>query len=268
MLGGKITSALAISIAIGSVLTTAAMAADLAVPMTYKAPPAGLGYNWTGFYAGLNAGGVWNYDPGAPICLNPAGVSNGAGCHVVPTNSNINTAGFIGGGQIGYNWQLQHWVLGIETDLQGSTINGSQSYSGTLLGIGAANTTGTSTANEKLDLFGTVRGRIGYAWGPALLYATGGLAYGHAALNSTFTFASGVSYLASGNTGLVGGTVGGGLEYAFNGHWSAKVEGLYYNLGSASIQGPATPAAIGLAAHGKTFDFEGAIGRAGVNYRF
>jgi outer membrane immunogenic protein len=267
MRAGKIVRWVASTIAAGSLLTSAAVAADLS-PMTYKAAPPAAAYSWSGLYVGLNAGGASNYDPGAPICLNPAGVSNGAGCHVVPTSTNISAAGFLGGGQAGYNWRFRQWVLGIETDLQGAAINGALNYSGTLAGIGTGNTTGTSTANERLDLFGTVRGRFGFAWDRALIYATGGLAYGHAALNTSFVFTSGTSYLAGGSAGLVGGTAGGGVEYAFNGHWSAKLEGLYYDLGSTSIQGPALPAPIGLAAHGKTFDFQGGIGRAGVNYRF
>jgi outer membrane immunogenic protein len=256
---------LIVAVALSATTITYAAAADLA-PVVTKAPVAPP-YGWSGFYLGLNAGGGWNNDPGAPICLNPAGVSNGAGCHVVPTNPTINASGFIGGGQIGYNWQFGRLVAGVESDLQGSAINGSFNYAGPLIGIGAANTTGTSTASERLDLFGTVRGRVGIAWDRALLYATGGLAYGHAALNTSFVFTTGVSYPASGSAGLVGGAAGGGVEYAFDGRWSAKLEGLYYNLGSSSIQGLGLPA-MALAAHGKTFDFQGAIGRAGVNYRF
>src|SRR5450830_1568815 len=131
----------------------AAAAADIsrrapAAPMYAPAPV----FSWNGFYIGANAGWGWaNTD-----------VTNIGGFNVVGS-SNMN--GFVGGGQIGYNWQgASPLVLGIEADFQGT----GQSRSDSALGI---------TVDEKLPWFGTVRGRIGYAFDRTMIYATGGLTY-------------------------------------------------------------------------------------------
>jgi outer membrane immunogenic protein len=95
-----------------------ASAAGMYWPST--AGPAAL-WSWTGFYAGLNAGAGWTFDSGQPRCFDASGIENGPGCQNVIGNT-ANGSGFIGGGQIGYNWQVNPtWVAGLETDFQGST---------------------------------------------------------------------------------------------------------------------------------------------------
>ena len=200
-------------------IATAASAADMPVRNYTKAPayaPPAL-YNWTGFYAGVNAGGAWSR----------AGTNFG------------DASGFVGGGQIGYNWQAMGspLVLGLEADFQGTSLKNTASAAGI-------------TGEAKVPAFGTVRGRIGYAgWDRWLPYFTGGLAYG----NIKATPAFGGDWSKS----KVGWTVGGGVEYALLANWTTKVEYLYADLGSVSGGTP-----------GNDVTFKSHLVRAGLNYRF
>jgi outer membrane immunogenic protein len=136
-----------------------AVAADL--PVYTKAPPPPA-LTWAGFYVGLNGG--YGFEPDVrniDITTNPP-----LGGYPTVTGGN-DAKGFFGGGQIGYNWQgVSHLVIGIEADIEGSAIkNGFQND--ILNGFGDV-----LQANKSLDWFGTVRGRLGYAFGNALVYGT------------------------------------------------------------------------------------------------
>jgi outer membrane immunogenic protein len=270
-------STLIISAAVASALTAgvgAADAADLPVRTYTKAPTVDNPiYNWSGFYVGGNVGGGWNRDSGAAGCINQAGVLNGGFCQVVPAGT-INSSGMIGGGQIGYNWQVAPtWLLGLEGDIQGADIKGATTVNGpfAFAGGGLALPATQYTASEKLDWLGTVRGRVGATVGSVLLYATGGLAYGHAQLTTNLVSALPFTFPANGSVTKVGWTVGAGLEWGFAGNWSAKVEGLYYDLGTTTLAtGPTViggPGVLGFI-RSKDYDLHGAIGRVGLNYRF
>jgi outer membrane immunogenic protein len=229
-----------------------ATAADLPVkaPARVVAPPL---YNWTGFYAGLNIGGSWGRLDNSLVST--TGV-------VAFTNSD-KIDGVIGGGQIGYNWQSNQWVFGLEADFQGSGQKGDGSFF--IPGVGgnlALVIPSTSiTYEDKLNWFGTVRGRVGYAFDRWLPYVTGGWAFGHGEINGTRT-TGGVSTTFSGSESYSGWTVGGGVEWAFANNWSAKVEYLYINFGD----GPTVPVTTGLnVVSGNLTDN---IVRVGVNYKF
>jgi outer membrane immunogenic protein len=278
-------------------LSEAVSAADLGgpapVPMYTKAPVA-VPFSWTGFYAGVSAGYGWSGDDVnsavTSIFCNPVFI--GAGCPqtgaataaAVPLTYVTSPKGFIGGGQIGYNYQVNRVVLGAETDLSWANIKGSSTQAGGPIPIpGFANSVSASgAADQKLDLFGTVRARVGYTpVDPLLVFATGGLAYGRATSDTTVSESVGgacpacVPTAATGSTSstLLGWTVGGGLEWAFAPHWSLKGEYLYYDLGSVSyaltplgLTTAGTPAtSVGISS---TADFKGSIARAGINYRF
>jgi outer membrane immunogenic protein len=153
-----------------------AMAADVA-PYSKVPPPPILG--WTGFYVGANFG--W---AGAADTVVNTGSYTGAGgfgtlltVGAVPGALTLTNSGVIGGGQIGYNWQVwPSWVLGIEADFQGVDAKGGNAL--TFLG-GPGFASITTAYNRELDSLGTLRGRFGYLWFPSLLfYGTGGLAYG------------------------------------------------------------------------------------------
>ena len=178
-----------------------------------------------------------------------------------------NLDGVVGGGQIGYNWQANVWVFGLEADIQGTSENGSNSASETLAfpGILPIISTGTLNYSEKLPWFGTVRGRLGVLANPNwLLYATGGLAYGEVDTDTTLTVgALGVSN--NFDTTRVGWTAGGGVEAWLSPNWTAKVEYLYVDLGSFSntYTGLSAFTPVTLSTH-----VTDNIVRAGLNYHF
>ena len=212
------------------VMTGTANAADIArrQAMPTKAPiymaPA---YNWTGFYIGINGGGGWG----------KSDWSNAFG------TANANLSGGLAGGTIGYNYQVGQAVLGVEGDIDWSNIKGN-----TTTGICAG-----GTCETKNSWLSTARGRLGYAFDRWLPFVTGGVAFGDIK-------ATPVGF-GSQTTTKTGWTVGGGLEAAIAGPWTAKVEYLYVDLGKGDC---------GIAVCGvpTDVDFKANIVRAGLNYRF
>ena len=195
---------------------------------------------WTGPYVGINGGYAWGGNSNAtgysPVIGSYSIVGGGA------VDAAFGSNGWFGGAQAGYNWQRGNLVLGIEADIQGGDIKGS------------ATTAGPTTAENSLDWFGTVRGRVGYAVGSALLYGTGGFAAGGVQDKLT---AGGTT--VKHDATATGYAAGGGLEYAFSPSWSGKAEYQYINLGSDSL----TDAGSGATA---TFNHEYNTVRLGLNY--
>jgi outer membrane immunogenic protein len=236
-------------------------AADLPVkaPISTKAPMAPQAYSWTGFYAGLNAGGVWgrsdavlSVDPavfGAPAVFNAAGTGR------------VSPSGFIGGGQVGYNLQFNNFVVGLETDIDYTNLNGSRV--GPTPGI-----TNQVVQNFKSEWLATVRGRAGYAFDRLLVYGTGGLAIANVSVSETFGVIPGFISSSSSNQTKTGWTAGGGVEWAFASSWSMKAEYLYVDLGTvssgAATGGTIAPNPLTIARY-KVIE---EIGRVGINYRF
>jgi outer membrane immunogenic protein len=255
-------SAVALALSAGS-----AMAADLPyrkeAPVYVPPPPPPM---WTGFYAGLNIGGGWgdnnaSSDQGlafltAVSTTGPCNNGWGWGCGwgggnnnnwtpvMNPATGNIvfvpgnprsgSSAGVVGGGQIGYNYQFSSWLLiGAEADIQGTSISGGGGLS--------------------LPWFGTVRGRAGFLATPTLLlYGTAGFAYG------------GVSDAWTGYSNTrTGWTAGGGVEWMFMPNWSAKLEYLFMDLDSGGATGQWTGFQFGYHDHPQVN-----IVRAGINYHF
>jgi outer membrane immunogenic protein len=241
----------------------AASAADMAVKARPIAEPAPC--VWCGFYVGINGGGAFTDDRrvvvtetflGAPFV---SGTFPGFGVF-----GSRNVSGGFGGAQAGYNWQRERWVFGLEADIQGADIRGTAGA--TLPYIFAPNTI-TTAVSERLDWFGTVRGRVGYAWDRFLIYGTGGLAYGQVrtAMVMTDTFA--FTAAAADSTTRVGYAVGGGGEYAFTPNWSAKLEYQYINLGSRTLNAVEAGPTPGFAIQNTTrFDYHTV--RVGLNYKF
>lgn len=275
--------------------TNVAASADLRVR---KAPPAPVplaSYSWTGFYLGANVGyGVGAHDvrvdtvAGPNLLIVPAGTTLYGG----PNTFDLSPEGVIGGLQIGYNWQASpNVVFGIEADIQGADLNARQDCflpCGTLLPINnsvlAAIFPVTFTdisVEHQLDWFGTLRGRLGYAAGPALFYVTGGLAYGSVETRSNVAGATTVLGLVNLNTIAgsytndqieVGWTVGGGIEAQFSGNWTMKAEYLYVDLGEVTDSFNTTfttGLGAGLLAASRTVSSEirEHIFRVGINYK-
>jgi len=224
------------SISLLAFAATAAVAADLPRSMPAKAPAyVPVGYNWTGFYLGINGGYAWGQSDWSFFGGDPK------------------PRGGLVGGTIGYNWQAlgSPWVFGLEGDIQWADINGNFANLACPLGC-----------QIKTDWFGTARGRVGYAWDRVMVYATGGAAFGDvkASIN-------GIGTTSDTN---IGWTVGAGLEGAIAQNWTAKIEYLYVDLGKTDC-GVLVCAPAGGALFGGpigSMDFTMHVVRAGVNYRF
>ena len=229
-------------------------------------------HRWDGFYGGANIGGTWGQAESDTSCSSPVPFA----CPVAaflgqpPTGFSADTKGVIGGGQIGYNFQYVHWVFGAEADFDWTNADGSDTRNSMLL---VPFLPVSATASTSLDWLGTVRGRIGYASGDLLVYATGGLAYGK--VKESFSYTASVlafpffSANGGGSDTQTGWTVGGGAELALDKSWSIKGEYLFYDLGSQNVSAPWT--FLGVAVPG-SFPMEtkidGQIARVGFNYNF
>jgi outer membrane immunogenic protein len=198
-----------------------ARAADLGAPQYNPPPPPP--YSWSGFYFGAN-GGFGGNQFQYPFTI---GSIPALGIGATTGTSSLTSSGFFGGGQIGYNWQFAPtWVAGIETDFDGANIQGKATTSANTL---------SGNVGSTLNWFGTVRGRVGYLVTPtALLYATGGWAYGQTTSSANVT-ALGLAALASTSKTQNGWTAGAGIEYAFNPWLSLKTEYLYLDLGTNNL---------------------------------
>ncbi len=208
--------------AAAALVASAASAADLPARAAPPAPfvPAVPIFTWTGFYAGVNAGAAWNTNSNNTVFVPGVGfVDNGGG----------NDAGFAGGGQLGYNYQIGSFVIGVETDIQWADLGGGNNDI-FVPGVGFVSGNGNS-----LDWFGTVRARAGVAFDRVLIYATGGFAYGSGGSNGT-CFVGTTIVACNNNDTNTGWTVGGGVEWALPVNWLGSsavtfgVEGLYVNL--------------------------------------
>ncbi|TWI00746.1 outer membrane beta-barrel protein [Bradyrhizobium daqingense] len=186
--------------------------------------------------------------------------------------------GGFGGGQVGYNWQSGTFVYGVEADVSGAAIRETASRAFSVTGtIGGDNGafTGVFNLNQEIDVFGTVRGRIGYAANNVLIYGTGGFAWGHVK-NSIFTsnlatpnianfngFFPALTRSASSSEVQVGFSAGGGVEWAFNPRWTFKAEYIYINLGRSNGNALAFPGASFTDTEVQLHTAKG-----GINYRF
>jgi outer membrane immunogenic protein len=218
--------------------TVPALAADLAARPAYTKAPAYMApiYNWTGFYIGGHVGGGFNGDNG-----------------FIGATSSSNSGSFLGGVQVGADSQFApNWVVGLEGQYSWLSSNNNSVVFG---GAGA----GYVYTNNQ-NALGSFTGRVGYTWGPGLLYVKGGYAYSDYSQSLALT---GVPAAFTTNSSHHDGyTVGGGVEYMFAPSWSAKVEYQYYNFGKTSFVTP-----VVLSGFGSTRDDEHTV-KAGVNYHF
>jgi outer membrane immunogenic protein len=271
----------------------AALAVDIPMP-AHKAPPAAAAYYWNGFYIGASGGYGWSDGRNADTSLSPVGndASSGilfgsnffdAALSAIPTSLNTRSKGFLGGAQVGYNSQMGLFVSGIEADFSGGSVKGSDSETGVAIatgGMGSFPFPIEATTRNDLDFFGTFRGRLGVTpLDRVLIYATGGLAYGHATSATTTsdvpTGFTATPAFGSASGMLTGWTAGGGFEsgFSFAPNVSLKVEYLYYDLGqlnyslSPSIVANNVPDFLGTITTHVSSTFKGNIVRLGLNLR-
>ena len=212
-----------------------ALAADLEV-----APPPVPLFTWTGAYLGGQIGYAWGNDPAEfnefvpatpatpPSPTHPRGIP-GTPAVFLSDPLGINPQGVIGGAHVGYNFQINQWVVGIEGNLDGTGLSKT-----VFLPLVRSSITETTRS----DVQGSVRGRVGWAFDRALIYATGGVAFTDFinAFNDTTGFFTGTPGLTTSvSTTRVGWTVGGGLEYAVTNNWSVRAEYRYSDWGHAAL---------------------------------
>ena len=282
-------------------LAGSAFAADLprraAPPVVFNPIPV---FTWTGFYAGFNAGyGFGTNDDRNPtvIAVAPSTGLFGGGAGFAPGivafGNRNNNEGFVGGGQIGYNYQFTPGsgiVVGVEADAQYADFGSQRNRFAFATTPGAGIVPGTTFFNPNglsgLDYFGTVRGRLGYAFDRTLVYGTGGFAYGGGG-GRDFGLPG-----TSSDDFQTGWAAGGGVEYALptdsflnffrSSAVTLKVEGLYVNLDrSGNLNGAFAQNAGGRIVNVNAADVlliqgdaarrretEFAVVRAGINYKF
>ena len=251
------------------------MAADVRAPV-YKAPPPLVAApTWTGFYLGAHAGWGWAKNTnGNASSFDPGGVIPGD--LFLPTAYDLSANGPTFGGQLGYNWQTGNLVFGIEGDISGVGLNGFQSQTLTNgPAAGGPGTGGVSFMQQDVEWLASIRGRFGYAWGPTLLYVTGGAAWSRVKYAADANPPSGngdcCSAAASFSETRSGWTIGAGYEAMIAPNWSVRGEYLYYKFdGGSSVTVPVI-ASSGLIFGTATYAFNDLdihTLRLGVNYKF
>jgi outer membrane immunogenic protein len=261
-----------------------ATAADLALKMPVKAPVATVAapiYSWTGWYGGIHGGYGWGdsrpgaaIDPGT-VPLPPLWSINGPVPGAIAI-ADPRTKGGLFGAQLGYNYQFDRTVIGVETDISWSAIKGSTSAAPFSLSVTSGDDgrfDGTGRLDTKLDWFGTLRGRLGYSLDHVLPYITAGLAYGDIktglAVNGS-TFDTGVSparlVASTGGSGFTssvhtGYALGAGTDWAVTDQWMLRAEYMYLNFGgNGSLSMPlGSVSDSGMTVH---------LVRGALNYRF
>jgi outer membrane immunogenic protein len=233
----------------------------------YSAPAS----SWAGFYAGANLGYQWGAGHGS-MSLKP---SLGAWTALSPVFGSFDgryddsPSGFLGGAQIGINWQSGTIVFGLEADIDWLDTDQTALRSANVPLFFPTR----ATVRQELDWLGTVRGRLGLLVTPdqgLLVYATGGLAFGR--VNTSHEFGRVdvqplVGFGGSSSETEFGWTVGAGAELRLDRHWSIKGEYLYYDLGDQCVTGAPVnqpPNRFSADAH---YETSGHIVRIGVNYR-
>ena len=252
-----------------TIATGSAMAASL--PSRVEAPPPYIApvpiFTWTGFYIGVNAGAA--FDPTNNVTFTPGGPPGSPNLNPAVGNNNTN---FTGGVEAGYNWQVNSFVFGLEGDVD--YLGGNNSLNGTFASppFYALYPTYTLAGATRSHVFGTIRGRLGFAVDRALFYVTGGAAFSSqkAPTSIAFAMSNGVvcgpcTFTGTPNNQSVGAVVGGGIEYAFTNNWSAKVEYLHTFFGNKSV--------VYTNSANQTFtmtnnNMDTNIVRAGLNYHF
>ena len=258
-------------------MTGFAGAADLPsrmAPPVYAPPPLPI-FTWTGAYFGINAGYAFGHDGRFRTLETFPGA--------VTTNTKASADGFTGGGQIGYNYEFGGFgafggpgsgiVVGVEADAAYTDLNEAKTVDFTGVAAPASLFGTTTTFRSGLDYLGTVRGRLGYAFGQFLIYGTGGFAYG--GVDNRLTINNGVATTSfQRNRMETGYTYGGGIEYALptnsflnffkSSAVTIKAEYLHYDLGRSTI---AFNNGAGVAGSSRVSN-EGDLARIGLNYKF
>jgi outer membrane immunogenic protein len=231
-------------------------AADMAVkaPPVYAAPAA---TSWTGFYFGVNGGAAWGNDSAAIDSVSGLGLGGGGASFSLPVESQ-GMSGWLGGVQVGYNWQYGPLLFGVEGDFDGANVYGNTAC---LIAF---------NCGVKQDWIGDVTGRFGVLPNAqTLMYVKGGIAFSHFDYSFGNTF-GGTTIAASTSDTRTGGLIGMGVEYMFMPNWSAKIEYNFIDWGSSGESFPLTVSGcVGctLPTFGAAIRDTESVMKFGVNYK-
>ena len=225
-----------------------ARAADLPVKASPQPVPP---YDWSGLYLGGHIGGGW---------IDSSGTFTGTtGTPLDPTGTsyNLNNSGFLGGLQLGYNFQMGNWVFGVGGDFSWIGASQDTATSGSLIAGSVIH------SQEETNWLATLTGRVGYAWNNWLLYAKGGVGWIDQTYGGYATSGGATVQVNDATDTRTGWTVGGGVEWGFWRNWSAFLEYDYLDFGTKSYTLTSTTSTL-------TYDIKTSASelKVGVNYRF
>ena len=227
-----------------ALLTSLADAAELPFPDVYQPRPAVVIFRWTGFYVGLHGGGGGGSKDFGSVPFSFAASPTGpagpiAGELITPLPIHIGVSGWLAGGQVGANYQVESFVIGVEGQASGANLTGSRTCLNTVTILNVVAATHLATCSAKVDALGTLAVRLGYAFDRLLVYGKFGGAFTndhyHRAVGTLLGTAVGRLDFAA-NEIRWGFMLGAGAEYAFTDNWSAKIEYNYIGSGTRSLR--------------------------------
>jgi len=243
-------------VAAGIVLSTfvagTAMAADLARPVYKAAPPVEM-FDWSGIYIGGHVGGGWGRTDVSDFTNFGLGL-------LIPTQ-HIDSSGFLGGVQGGWNYQIGRFVIGTEIDFSWADVKGDQ----TSALFGGLVPASFIFRSSKANWIGTATTRLGYAWDRVLFYTKIGAAWAHFDYVDTATILGVPVYTSPASETRSGWTVGTGIEWAFLAGWSAKIEYDYIDFGRRTVD---FNPVLGIVPVNLDIDQRISEVKFGLNYRF
>jgi len=231
-------SIFAILLAAALAASSAALAADLPVAAAPTYAPAVTPFTWSGIYFGAQGGYGWG--------STSQSFSNGA------PSGNSDPQGWLGGVYLGYNWQGNNVIFGLEGDFEGADINGSFTR----------NSGSTSAGSADMNWDASIRGRLGLAFDRSLLYATGGVAFADYDFKGGPNFGSPIPCCGYSDT-LTGWTVGAGWEHAWTNHFTTRIEYRYTDYGKANGNLSAPFSSVKMPTKSTTN-----VVRVGIGYKF
>jgi outer membrane immunogenic protein len=245
----------------------AAQAADMPIKAVVKAPVIAPAFSWTGFYIGAHGGYGWGeseFSDSDSVDFPGAYDDLGYGS----ADANYDTDGWLAGGQIGFNYQIDQFVIGVEADASWADIDGKGKYYLNEDDLAGSCVRQNDACTTTIDALGTITARLGVAFDRALFYVKGGAAWANVKVTSGSTDLDvpADSYHSSEETTRWGWTIGGGAEYAFADNWSVKLEYNYIDLGDDQVTFDYDTDIT--SPHRSTVDQHLSIVKAGINYRF